>query len=160
MLDATSSANFSFLPHVNEDEQICRVQRDFLSKIHGIQFAPENVADRFSYERTLPNAPTFGFHGLFNMWRHLEDGEMMNLVDGLTVRTHQSREFAELMVQYFLLRKFKPLEHMYRKIKATQSKSDFSNHIARLTNNVQFSIDFADLCEKLTSEADRFGRSL
>lgn len=49
-----------------DDEMICRVLRPRLEK-EGFRFAPAPVADRFAYERMLPNVETFGFHGLFNM---------------------------------------------------------------------------------------------
>ena len=63
---------------VHEDEYICRVHRSALENEYGIRFAPETIADRFAYERILPDRPTFGFHGFFNMWRHIEDEAMVN----------------------------------------------------------------------------------
>lgn len=50
-----------------EDVAICRVNRSFLEAEHGIRFADRSVADRFSFERTVPTGPTLGFHGIFNM---------------------------------------------------------------------------------------------
>ncbi|MGZ5147458.1 MAG: DUF5672 family protein, partial [Burkholderiales bacterium] len=70
LLRALRDPRFSIVPGVNEDELICRDYRRTLEREHGIRFAPESVADLFSYERTSPAGPTFGFHGLFNMWRH------------------------------------------------------------------------------------------
>lgn len=59
-----------------EDEVICRQYRPMLEVRHGIRFAPTEVADRFSFETTTPRRPTFGFHGLFNMWMFLADDEI------------------------------------------------------------------------------------
>ena len=51
-----------------EDEAIGRRYRPLLESRHGIRFAPESLAAGFSFEATYPTGPTFGFHGLFNMW--------------------------------------------------------------------------------------------
>lgn len=45
-----------------EDEVICRFYVNQL-KAKGIKFAPEDVADRFSFELNQPEQKTFGFHG-------------------------------------------------------------------------------------------------
>jgi Protein of unknown function (DUF5672)/SEC-C motif len=59
-------------PHVAEypieDIAICRTYRAYLEAAHGIRFAPEAVADQFSFEATYPKGLPFGFHGLFNFW--------------------------------------------------------------------------------------------
>ena len=50
-----------------EDIAICRTNRVFLERKHKVHFADQATAERFAYERTVPSAPTFGFHGVFNM---------------------------------------------------------------------------------------------
>ena len=49
-----------------EDQAIGRLYRDYLIKKHDILFAPEDLADQFSYELRQPANPTFGFHGKFH----------------------------------------------------------------------------------------------
>lgn len=49
-----------------EDEHIGRLMRPSLEQINGCKFAPEELADAFSYELRQPNQPTFGFHGNFH----------------------------------------------------------------------------------------------
>ena len=49
-----------------EDVAICRTNRALL-ELQGIRFADRALADLFSFERTKPPGPTFGFHGIFNM---------------------------------------------------------------------------------------------
>ena len=50
-----------------EDLQICRRFRSFLEK-RGLRFAPETIANMFSFEEDVSLAPdTFGFHGLFHL---------------------------------------------------------------------------------------------
>ena len=55
-----------------EDVAICRTYRELLEDRHGIRFAPEEVAARFSFETVPSDGPTLGFHGL---------GHLVNLYD-------------------------------------------------------------------------------
>jgi tetratricopeptide (TPR) repeat protein len=54
-----------------EDAVISRRYRPYLEQRHGIAFADEKTADRFSSEHCAQNTPTFGFHGAINLSRHL-----------------------------------------------------------------------------------------
>jgi len=49
-----------------EDDVICRLYRPYLEEKHGIKFAPEDIADKFSFELREPICKTFGFHGKFH----------------------------------------------------------------------------------------------
>lgn len=50
-----------------EDEHIGRLMRPLLENdMHGFRFAPEELAESFSFELRQPNQPTFGFHGKFH----------------------------------------------------------------------------------------------
>jgi hypothetical protein len=59
-----------------EDEAICRTYRSYLEAQHGIRFAPESVADRFSFEATSFASVPFGFHGLFNFWMIFQKADL------------------------------------------------------------------------------------
>lgn len=60
-------ANDDTIKGINpEDVQICRVYRSHLEETHGIKFAPESLAHKFSYELHQPKDKTFGFHGPFH----------------------------------------------------------------------------------------------
>jgi len=52
--------------HSAEDVTICRLYRPYLEEKYGIKFAPEEIADKFSYELREPTQSTFGFHGNFH----------------------------------------------------------------------------------------------
>lgn len=52
--------------HSAEDVVICRVYRTYLEEKYGIKFAPEELADKFSFELREPCQKTFGFHGNFH----------------------------------------------------------------------------------------------
>lgn len=49
-----------------EDTGICRIYRNYLEQKYGINFAPEDLAHKFSYECHEPKDHTFGFHGAFH----------------------------------------------------------------------------------------------
>lgn len=49
-----------------EDEIICRLFRHYLELTHGIKYAPDALAHRFSFEMHRPLQPTFGFHNYFH----------------------------------------------------------------------------------------------
>ena len=67
-------------PHIKikqpEDIDICRNWRSYLELQHGIRFAPEDVADRFSVEHGPIGGKTFGFHGIWNLFDHRDDTEI------------------------------------------------------------------------------------
>jgi hypothetical protein len=59
-----------------EDVCICRTHRERLERDHGIRFAAPEVADRFGFERTVPQGAVFGFHGLMNFHRVMSRAQL------------------------------------------------------------------------------------
>ena len=66
-----------------DDICICHDHRAWLEREHGIRFAPLALARHFAYERVLPEGPTFGFHGLFNLHRVMAPEALHALVKSL-----------------------------------------------------------------------------
>ena len=62
---------------------ICDQHRGRLEAVHGIRFAPPELAARFAFERIDPGGPSFGFHGLFNFDRVLPADELRQQVMAL-----------------------------------------------------------------------------
>jgi hypothetical protein len=102
----------------NEDELICKKYRSVLESDHGIRFAPVEIARRFSYEEIRPEYPTFGFHGAFNMWRHLSDEEIGVVIQNINHRNLVSSEMIKLFMTYFNQRRFFPVRLLYKKLRA------------------------------------------
>ena len=50
-----------------EDLVICRYLRSRLEDKLGLRFAPESIAETFSYELSKTDLKTFGFHGVFHL---------------------------------------------------------------------------------------------
>lgn len=65
--DADISRYDAFREPYSEDLAICDTYRDILESRHGMRFAPEAVADRFSAELTPPSLQNFGFHNLIHL---------------------------------------------------------------------------------------------
>lgn len=119
----------------NEDIVICRLLRPILEENHGLRFAPAEIADRFSYERTSPLEPTFGFHGLFNFWRHVEDTTILELPTLLPESILRGREYLELMLVYFQLGKFSVFSSLFDRSLSVQTSAALHQSLRQLTNN-------------------------
>jgi hypothetical protein len=147
LLDITSADSFPVLENIPEDVQICIAQSDYLMGAFQVRFAPENVAAQFSYERDEPNFPSFGFHGLFNMWRHCDDKEIAELVSHLHDRNVKTREFTELFLTYFQMRKFVPLFSTYRRARKCMAREQMRLQVDNLLNNAAMSGAIVNMCE-------------
>ncbi len=79
-----------------EDATIGRSFRPLLEREHGIRFADEALADRFSFEAAYPIGMPFGFHGLFNFCRTVPAAELAALVPHFSDAIARSMQFAQL----------------------------------------------------------------
>ena len=91
---------------VPEDALLAVVWRPILEANYGIRFATAAVADVFSYEHVVPERPTFGFHGVHNLWRHNDDLEMLKIARLLPSSTINGNPYYLLLIEYIKLRKF------------------------------------------------------
>ena len=107
LLQATASDGFAWVPGASEDVLVCRTYRPRLSAELGMRFAPEALARAFSYEHEHPAEPSFGFHSVLNLWRHVDDADMIHMAAQLDARTLTSWQFMGLLAQYTAMRKFK-----------------------------------------------------
>jgi hypothetical protein len=117
-LSALLESRFKNDDAVNSDWLVCRSYRPALESEFGIRFAPGNVADLFSHERAPPIGPTFGFHGLGNMWRYVEDTNLVGLVDLLDPYVFRTVEYSRLLLECFRLRKLELLTALFARMKA------------------------------------------
>ena len=83
-----------------EDNIICRTFRPELEEKFGIKFADETIADKFAYERGyIPGEKMpWGFHGFFNIHRHVAKNELFNIVNSLPDKSILATEFKELIL--------------------------------------------------------------
>ena len=80
-----------------EDVTIGRSFRPLLEREHGIRFADEALADRFSFEyAAYPIGRPFGFHGLFNFCRTVPPAEIAELAPRFSDEIARSVQLAQL----------------------------------------------------------------
>lgn len=96
LLESCQAPQFHF--HHPEDIAICRTNRSFLEDT-GMKFADREIAERFSFERTRPSLPTFGFHGIFNMIPMLGAERFWEIYLELDDRSTALVDFGRLMGQ-------------------------------------------------------------
>ncbi|MDD2988185.1 MAG: DUF5672 family protein [Zoogloea sp.] len=85
-----------------EDYCICELYRELLERRHGIRFAPEELAQRFSFELATPHQATFGFHGLFNFHRALPEADLLAWLDHVPpplLRSMQARRLVKNLIR-------------------------------------------------------------
>jgi hypothetical protein len=116
LLQALASGRFSFDDRYGEDEFIGRALRGTLEREFAVVFAPEAVADQFSYERSLPRLPTFGFHGAFNLMRHEGSEAIGEMIDQLDERFFDNIEALELLLFYYSLCDFAMFMRVARRL--------------------------------------------
>jgi hypothetical protein len=78
-----------------EDDALCRQYRPML-EAEGFRWAPESVAQRFSFERG-PAGPTFGFHGAFNFPDVLNSAELDRRIAAATDYATSKIEWHEML---------------------------------------------------------------
>ena len=80
-----------------EDTTIGRTFRPLLEREHGIRFADEAQADRFSFEAAYPIGRPFGFHGLFNFCRTVPSAEIALLAPTFSDAIARSPQLLSLL---------------------------------------------------------------
>ena len=91
-----ATRNLPYDGQAPEDFVIGRLHRRELER-QGISFAPEQLADRFSYERTPPVGGEFGFHGAFNLVKLLPRRKVFSLLKSLEPQVLTRNEHKELL---------------------------------------------------------------
>jgi len=80
-----------------EDLTIGHTFRPLLEAEHAIRFADEALADRFAFEAAYPIGRPFGFHGLFNFARVVDDAELAMLAASFGERIARSPQLRQLV---------------------------------------------------------------
>lgn len=149
LLEACAALIGDSPPVENEDTVICRRLRPRLESDWGVTFAPRRVANLFSYERTPPAFPTFGFHGLFNFWRHLDDSEVLDNLARFPQGTIKSPEFVELMLIYLQQQKFAVFAPFFARLLDTEKEDGVLERLGALTRSPEQSQKIVSLGMKL-----------
>jgi hypothetical protein len=70
-----------------------------LERKFGLRFADRALAEQFSFERTAPRGPTFGFHGIFNLFGALGPAGFWEIYRSLDDRSTIAADYWRLMQQ-------------------------------------------------------------
>lgn len=118
-----------------EDELIGRKYRPLLENEHHMQFAPEFIAEKFSFETTYPVQQPFGFHGLFNAWMILSPNEMKEFIHCLPPNITNSIQFFQLGINYRDMRQYQFAETVFQRILANNpAHADARRQLAAMAN--------------------------
>jgi len=147
LLEAGADPRVSLDSDLGEDQILCRLYRRPLEAELGVRFAPEAVAERFSYERTPPPGPTFGFHGLYNLWRHEGDEALVALARGFHDAVLRSAECAELLAHCVDQERFVPACALYTRLRATRSPAEIEACLATAIRGSDFIAKCVRECE-------------
>jgi hypothetical protein len=147
LLRALADERFVVEPNVVEDEAICQQWRPTLEAQYGIRFAPREVAGQFSYEVLPSMRPTFGFHSTFNMWRHVDDSEMMAIMRDIDIRTFSSNESLCLLMAYCRQQKFACVRSMYARYRSHWSTEEITTALVRAGVSKEIAQNYVSVCE-------------
>jgi len=103
-----------------EDVAICRTHRPMLEQRFGLRFAPEEVAQRFAYERMTPTGKEFGFHGALNMVGLVPSRELSALLAELEPNLLNRREHRELFYSALRRRDLRLARVIWRRLRHAQ----------------------------------------
>ena len=111
-----------------EDMVLCRQQRDFLERVHGVSFAPPKLARRFAYENESPSGKTFGFHGPYNLPNVLDEATLLEWLERLPSEFFASRD-ARRLARALLLRGMPEAAHALLKRREAAGRSEPSTKL-------------------------------
>ncbi len=123
-------------PHVvpgpTEDDTICRTYRAYLEATHGIRFASEEIADRFSFEASYWTSPPFGFHGLFNFWMILDRAGLAAFLSMATDKILGSVQCLRLAKNYLDLKRTDEATMVLRRIAQAHPEGEAAKLLAQI----------------------------
>jgi hypothetical protein len=138
LLEAGADPRVSLDSGLGEDKILCRLYRRPLEDELGVRFAPEAVADAFSYERAPPAGPTFGFHGLFNLWRHEDDSGLASLAARMHDGVFATEELGELLAHCHAQERTVPADAVYARLRASRSPAQIEAYLATAIKGADF----------------------
>ncbi|MBN3857263.1 hypothetical protein G3N59_28145 [Paraburkholderia sp. Ac-20340] len=147
LLKALADERFVVAPDTVEDEAICQQWRPVLEAEYGMRYAPLDVAAQFSYEASPGARPSFGFHAVYNMWRHVDDSEMMAIMRDIDLRTFASNESLHLLTVYCRLQKYACVRAMYARYRSHWSRQEIVDALKRAGIKEELAQHYVQICE-------------
>jgi hypothetical protein len=82
-----------------EDLFIGQHLRQTLESEHQMKFPTREVADMFSHEHGSPKHITFGFHAIYNLWRHVSYIQLVEIIKEISVLSINNPSTALLLIK-------------------------------------------------------------
>lgn len=131
-----------------EDEMICGEGRGVL-EARGIRFADVATARRFSVERDRGEAPSFGFHGVFNLWRAVPAGALEGLLAAVPAEGLLPDHGAQLLMAYVARGRLDEAAVVLRRLEALAGAAAVAERLARFRTVEGQALDVAALRRSL-----------
>lgn len=132
-----ASARLPSVKGMPEDNAICEAFRPGLER-DGIKFAPERLADRFSFQQRRPTQRTFGFHGLFNLPRVEPDDVVVEIASALTQEELRQSHFFSLLHHCFLEKREALAGRLYGLVRRDEEAGVLRKLLERHSGNTAF----------------------
>lgn len=100
-----------------------------------IKFADSTISDAFSYEQILPDNPIFGFHAVYNLPRHDDDLEVIEIFKKLPSVAFADNGYVGLLLEYYSNRNFDMTKNFYDYICTASIPCKFIGEINRITKS-------------------------
>lgn len=149
LLDAMADPVFHQGQIEFEDRVICETYRPLLEKRYGVRFSPVAVAHRFSHEHYLPDSKTFGFHGLFNLWRHSSPAQVLALVQEFSAPTFSSKTFLHFLIDYIERGQFHFAQRLLRLVQDRLGEQEALECLRRAFADPVAAATFVATCRQL-----------
>jgi hypothetical protein len=91
---------------------------------------------------------TFGFHGLFNLWRWEPDEALVALAARIHADVLNGTEYAELLGECFSRKRLEPARALYARLRETRSPAEVEAHLAGLIRETSFIAAMVRACEE------------
>lgn len=92
----------------NEDSAICVEFRNHLEEKYGIQYAPKEVAGKFSTENYFQE-PSFGFHGIWNAAKFMDKTDVEYIMNHIQDYTWKDASKTQMWIRILMERGFDDL---------------------------------------------------
>ncbi len=130
LLGALRDGGFVPPPATSDDAMIRGPWRPALEAA-GLRFAPDGLAAAFAAGEPPGLDPTFGFQGLAEFWRHVDDAEMIGIVHDLDEATLLGAAFARCVMTFLLLDRDLPLRAMAERWRAATDDAAIAASLLR-----------------------------
>jgi len=140
LLSVVASAAHSRPNGMAEDLFIGHHLRQVLESEHDIKFASSEIADIFSYEHGNPRNSPFGFHAIYNLWRHLPYRKLVEIIKEIPVVSINNPSTALLLVRLLQSGQVAAFSGIFQLLLARIGAQALLSNYIRATGNPERSI--------------------